>query len=948
MYTHNFFSVKIRPIQADIAKIRLNASSYLKDNDDTSLAKNAYKGWFSRTRAILTKLEKAENELTIYEIVSYQQQLSKHLHYIRNKDSQMHADKRKVLHRILLSLNSLITLKKKQLFQTLANLEVILAANKDYFSEEEIKHFHKQVHKIQKLFNPHHAHLRIYLNKVKSTIEHFISFIREKIAPVLPKHNKQSINVSVNKLMFILEEKLQTDCMQLLTEIKNSINTNRKNKLFIHFAKNHKQLLAISPGNPAKSHQLYLFIKAFLEDLKDHIDKATTAKSRQIYVSQYNVLIKLFKKVQRNNIYYLDDKHFDELENTRFEIEALEIKPAHAPPRQGNEIIHFLNAYEDISAPQAQLKGAFPSIMRSIQNAKYLICVAGWEINLHLDYLQPTLKTAEEHEKSPYTLGKVLVQKAIDNPNLVIAIKVWAQFWDNKLTYHHDSIAYLDAIAKEKGLKNGLADLPNLQFRAVNHTRNFNTHHTKAVITDAEFTLNDGTKKRKLTAFYGGLDLSRDRMDDFRHSNQRAANAYGWRDTHQQVIGPVVADMLNDFASAWHNANNGVLKFWNKWTKDKYNYCSFARFCRNIGNTQLLNYTKLSSPNSLWQSQLLRSTMSVSHSSFWAAAKPYEKSIAIGYKDAIAEAQHVIELESQYLIGGPGIHAKPEHAAFNPIPQALVDKIVERFNANEPFHVFVTLPMLPNANSAPGKLEMDSIRALQWLTIKWIMNEIEQRTQQPWWHFISFNFLAQWHGQTPEYKQLASQEGIDRNKLIEAAQRSPIYVHSKFLRVDNHLMICGSANANERSMRGDGGDSELAIISRPEPGYEEACQEQIIAQRTHNYRVTLGEEFVKTYPESVIHPERYAQQIRQQALSNFKHFHSNKESLSNNPTASILATWPFVYSKELGHVGEYQPGYSNLIDTPKGEEEEDFYQWHPEHFPETLHALAKLDIRLAY
>ncbi|WP_131782136.1 hypothetical protein [Legionella gresilensis] len=945
MYTHNFFSVKIRPIQAHIAKIRLNANLSLADNEGTLLAKNAYKGWFSQTRATLTELEREETELTIYEILAYQQRIKKHLQKIANKKSQMHADKYKVLHDILGDLNSLIDLKKKELFQTLANLEVIFLAHKDRFLDEEIKEFRKQVRQIQKLFDPRFSHLRIYLNRVKLVIEHFIAFTREKITRCLPE-KERAINSTLDKLIVILEDKLQSDCMHLLIKIKDIANNNQNNKIFVDLIKSHKQLFIISSSNPIDSHQLYLLIKAFIEDLKKQTDNVSL-ESREIVEVQYKKLLKKFQKIQKNNSYYINYQQFNFIPHKR--LTAPEIRRAHAPARSENQVIHFLNAYEDMSVPKEQLQGAFPSIIRSIQNAKYVICIEGWEINLHLDYLQPQLKTIAEHETSPLTLGKILVQKAIDNPNLVIAIKVWAQFWDNKLTYHHDSIAYLDSIARAKGLKNGLNDLPNLQFRAVNHTYNFNTHHAKAVITDAEFTRKDGSKKRKLTAFYGGLDLAHDRMDDAHHSTQRTPNAYGWRDVHQQVIGPVVADIFNDFVSAWQNANNGRLKFWNKRTKDKHHYHSLERFCRNLGHTQLLNYTELRKPKALWQSQLLRSTMAASHGNFWTAPKPYERSIALGYKNAIAEAKRSIELETQYLIGGPGIHAKPEHAAFNPIPQALVDKIVERFKANTPFHVFVTLPMLPNVtSSAPGRLEVDSIRTLQWLTIKWMMNEIEKRTDKPWWHFISFNFLAQWYGPTEEYNKLASKVGVTRNELIAAAQRSPIYVHSKFLTVDNHLMICGSANANERSMRGQGGDSEIAIINRPEQGYEAACQEQIIAQRIHNYRVTLGDDFIKNYPESVIHPELFAEQRRQQALANFKAFTSNTVRLDNNSPASKLLTWPLVYSDKTGHVGEYQLGNSNLIDTPKGEENQGYYHWHPEHFPKALHTLAKFDIRIPY
>lgn len=228
------------------------------------------------------------------------------------------------------------------------------------------------------------------------------------------------------------------------------------------------------------------------------------------------------------------------------------------------------------------------------------------------------------------------------------------------------------------------------------------------------------------------------------------------------------------------------------------------------------------------------------------------------------------------------------------------------------------------------------------------MHAIEERTNKPWWNFVSFNFLAQWHGQNEEYAKLALRPDIERNDLIDAAQRSPIYVHSKYLTVDNNLMICGSANANERSMRGEGGDSEIAILNSPEVGNETPCQEQIISQREKAFKVTYGEEFVKKYPDCTIHPELYANEMRQKAWHNLTLFHSNTQSQSSLPHASPIMTWPFIYSDEIGHVGEYHPDYPNLIDTPLGMEEHDHLQWHPNHFPTSLRALEKLDIRLPY
>lgn len=637
----------------------------------------------------------------------------------------MHQHKRFILETISKQLSIVVNNKKNELKRTLDTLRVVITEKQEQLNLDDLSQFKAFDDYINKLFEVSNVNTSLHLNKLQLVIERFITFIRVKIAPYFP-HHQTEINSSVNKFLYILEEQLQKDCLQLLNEIKNTINQNYENQLFLQLIKNQRELINVSPANPVSSHKLYLLIKGFLQDLHNSIQSEVNVSSRSKYKKEYVFLLHLFEKLQKKNRYYLNDEHFEN-GSARFTFPF--IKGAQAPSRTGNELHHFLNAYEDMSKSPTEIEGVLGTIIRHIKQAKHIICIAGWEIDLHLDYLQPTMQGHNGPKLE--TMGEILVQKAIDNPTLVIAIKVWAQFFDKNIKYHHDSIPYLDSIAKAKGLKNGLTDLPNLQFRAVNHSHNFNTHHAKTVITDVVHVRDDSTSSRVLEAFYGGLGLSRIRMDDWHHFFYHDANAYGWRDVHQQIIGPVVADILNDFASSWHNANHGFLKYWNKWTKDKADYCSFERFCRNISNTHLLQYDDLKYPGALWNSQFLRSTTSKSHHSFWAATKPYENSIAQGYKQAINEAQHCIELETQYLIGGPGIHTEAKHAEFNPIPQALVDKIIERDKVEVPFHIFITLPMLPNTNSAPGKIEMDSIRAAQWSTIKWMMHTIEEQTKKP-------------------------------------------------------------------------------------------------------------------------------------------------------------------------------------------------------------------------
>lgn len=388
---------------------------------------------------------------------------------------------------------------------------------------------------------------------------------------------------------------------------------------------------------------------------------------------------------------------------------------------------------------------------------------------------------------------------------------------------------------------------------------------------------------------------------------------------------------------------------WDKWTADKEGYNCFGRFYKNLPNTNLLNYdnVSLSEHDAVWQSQFLRSALEVSHNSFWTAPQSFECSIAEGYKKAISDAEHCIELETQYLIGGPGIHKNPKNFNRNPIPQAIVDKIIERHKAGQAFHAFITLPMLPNANSNPGEREMDAIRSLQWQTIKSMMTQIEEQTGQPHWKYISFNFLGQWDGKSKEYAQKKLDPNCTRDELINASKRSPIYVHSKYMVVDNKWNICGSANANERSMGGKKGDTELAILSLPVPGREDACRQQIMRQRRQNYIATLGQEFVDKHPGCIEHPERFATQRRELALRNLECFMDNSSGQANTAGASKLLTWPWKYENDTGHVGEYRVGCHNLVDTPSGKEDLDYYRWHPEKRSKLLELLADVGIRPA-
>lgn len=124
------------------------------------------------------------------------------------------------------------------------------------------------------------------------------------------------------------------------------------------------------------------------------------------------------------------------------------------------------------------------------------------------------------------------------------------------------------------------------------------------------------------------------------------------------------------------------------------------------------------------------------------------------------------------------------------------------------FRVFVIMPLLPGFT---GDVCQDSgvdIRALMhwqyesiWRGKKSIIARLRASGVQSVRQYISFHGLR-------TYAQL---HGKPITQLI--------YVHAKLLIADDEVVICGSANINDRSMLGTR-DSEMAVIIRDEEYYD--------------------------------------------------------------------------------------------------------------------------------
>ncbi|UJR30086.1 hypothetical protein I4U23_017627 [Adineta vaga] len=168
--------------------------------------------------------------------------------------------------------------------------------------------------------------------------------------------------------------------------------------------------------------------------------------------------------------------------------------------------------------------------------------------------------------------------------------------------------------------------------------------------------------------------------------------------------------------------------------------------------------------------------------------KIIETSIQNAYIQMIDAAKHYIYIENQFFIT---IAQDPQ--VRNQLAEALFRRIERAHLSQEKFRVYIVLPLLPG---------FDNVNAIQ-AVLFFIMRSITK-------------------GETSLFKRL-EKAGVPPNDYISFfGMRSHdilmghlvteiIYIHSKLMIIDDRMVICGSANINDRSLLGFR-DSEFCMV----------------------------------------------------------------------------------------------------------------------------------------
>lgn len=177
-----------------------------------------------------------------------------------------------------------------------------------------------------------------------------------------------------------------------------------------------------------------------------------------------------------------------------------------------------------------------------------------------------------------------------------------------------------------------------------------------------------------------------------------------------------------------------------------------------------------------------------------------EQSIHDGYIDAITRSQHYIYIENQFFVS----LSQQNTDTRNLIAESLYKRILRAHKENATFRVYVVMPLLPGFEGEVGGATGTSLHAITHWNYASIVRGKDSLLQRLTAAGI------------PDPSVFISFFGLRTHSLLNNEPITElIYVHSKLMIVDDKIVICGSANINDRSLIGKR-DSEIAVFIEDE------------------------------------------------------------------------------------------------------------------------------------
>ncbi|GFZ04080.1 phospholipase D alpha 1 [Actinidia rufa] len=515
--------------------------------------------------------------------------------------------------------------------------------------------------------------------------------------------------------------------------------------------------------------------------------------------------------------------------------------------RQGCRVSLYQDAHvPDKFIPKIPLAGGkyyephrcWEDIFDAITNAKHMIYITGWSVYTEISLIRDSRR---QKPGGDITIGELLKTKASEGVRVLMLV------WDDRTSDLQISTMF--------------------------------THHQKIVVVDSEMPT-EGSQKRRIVSFVGGIDLCDGRYDTPFHSLFRtldtahhddfhqpnftgAAITKGgprepWHDIHSRLEGPIAWDVLFNFEQRWRKQG---------------------------GKDVLVNLRELEdviippSPvvypddQETWNVQLFRSidggaafgfpdTPEEAVKSGLVSGKDniIDRSIQDAYIHAIRRAKNFIYIENQYFLGSSfGWQADDikieDVGALHLIPKELSLKIVSKIEAGERFTVYIVVPMWPEGFPESGSVQ--AILDWQRRTMEMMYRDIIQALRAKGLEDDPRDYLTFFCLGNREVKRSGEYEPSEKPEpdsdyiRAQEARRFMIYVHAKMMIVDDEYIIIGSANINQRSMDGSR-DSEIAMGAY-QPHH--LMTRQPARGEIHGFRMALWYEHLGMLDDTFLHPE---------------------------------------------------------------------------------------------
>jgi phosphatidylserine/phosphatidylglycerophosphate/cardiolipin synthase-like enzyme len=475
----------------------------------------------------------------------------------------------------------------------------------------------------------------------------------------------------------------------------------------------------------------------------------------------------------------------------------------------------------------------FKMVSLALREAEKEILIAGWWLcpDLLLTRPGPGESPAKKGASLPWTLSDALAEaagrgvsiKILHYRELGVALPHCSAYTETKFNLIPGSVEMI----RHPHFGSQLISLLTLCGSGADESTALWSHHEKLIICD------------RTAAFVGGLDLafgrydSRDhvismpegdrysseccfpgrdwynpRIKDFtqmhlphedlmsRFDNPRMP----WHDVHVMVEGAAAQQVAWHFIQRWNFALDGAS-------------CGPKEYLMPLSRSESMRSERhpigCSSPN--WSAPAYPgcSVQCVRSVSSWSAGtRDTEASILACHTRLIQEAKSSIYIENQFFCtrvcrDGPQ-HGDEDALIRNEVGLALLERVSRAIAGKESFRAILVLPTYPSfEGDAVNSPRVLAVLRFQLGAIRSLYQELRQRhPESDLSRYINFYTLRNW-GPCPRGSEPLTEQ---------------VYVHSKIMIVDDKLALIGSANINDRSMRGDR-DSEFALLIGGNPEF---------------------------------------------------------------------------------------------------------------------------------